>query len=75
MRRPAVTPVRTGGVRRDQPISDPFVDPPLVDPYVEQVDDECPTCGAYVLNHALHRDWHRTIRDEARRYKPPPTYR
>lgn len=52
-----------------------------VDPVVEQVDDECPKCGAYVLNKALHEDWHMHLRaaieeaqTEAKRYKSPPRY-
>ncbi len=28
------------------------------DPLVDFVEDECPTCGAYMLNPALHRDYH-----------------
>lgn len=56
-------------------------DAELVDPVVEQVEDECPKCGAYVLNHALHAEWHRHLRlaveeaqAEAKRYKSPPRY-
>lgn len=52
-----------------------------IDPVVEQVNDECPKCGAYVLNKALHEDWHMHLRAaieeaqaEARRYKSPPRY-
>jgi hypothetical protein len=52
-----------------------------VDPLVESVEDECPTCGAWMLNPALHRDWHKKqdqrfheIAREASRYKSPPTY-
>lgn len=37
-------------------------DEPL-DPLVEFVQDECPTCGAYMLNPALHRDWHNGLGD------------
>lgn len=47
----------------------------------DQVEDECPMCGAYMLNPALHRDWHlsiatqlQAIENEARAWKPPPTY-
>lgn len=56
-------------------------DKPYVDPLTDAVEDECPTCGAYMLNPALHRDWHadtdrrfRTIDAEARRYRPSPRY-
>jgi len=52
-----------------------------IDPVVEEVADECGTCGAYVLNHALHKDFHARQKrqfehlDElARRHVPPPTY-
>lgn len=61
------------------------MEPEPLDPVAEvlaaQVDDECPTCGAYVLNPALHRDWHGHLRaalnDLGRRadaYKDPPRY-
>jgi hypothetical protein len=60
------------------PSDDEFAD---LDPLVEQVQDECPTCGAYVLNEALHRDFHRRQREQfinldqlARRYVDPPRY-
>lgn len=53
----------------------------FTDPVVEQVDDECPKCGAFMLNKALHEDWHRHLRisveeamKEAKRYKSPPRY-
>lgn len=52
-----------------------------IDPVVEEVSDECPTCGAYVLNQALHEDFHRRQRQQfehldalARRYVEPPRY-
>lgn len=48
-----------------------------IDSLVEAVQDECPTCGAYVLNPALHSDWHRTLREQlfkVGQYVPPPTY-
>lgn len=52
-----------------------------IDPLVESVEDECPTCGAWMLNPALHRNWHadtisrfHAIAAEARRYKSPPVY-
>lgn len=52
-----------------------------VDPLVEQVEDECPTCGAWMLNPALHKEWHAKLRlrlqeleVEASRYKSPPVY-
>lgn len=37
-------------------------DEPL-DPLVDFVADECPTCGAYMLNPSLHRDWHSRLGD------------
>lgn len=47
----------------------------------EYVEDECPTCGAYILNPALHAQWHehiqsslRNLGERADRYKPPPVY-
>ena len=53
----------------------------LVDPLVEALNDECPKCGAYVLNTGLHEEWHRHLRlaieeaqTEAKRYKSPPRY-
>lgn len=45
-----------------------------IDPLVESVEDECPICGAWMLNPALHRDWHQKIWEEASRYKDPPRY-
>ncbi len=57
------------------------LDDDKIDAVVEAVQDECPTCGAYVLNPALHRDWHQQWRQrmsevaaEASRYKSPPVY-
>lgn len=67
--------------RRDLPESRPVSVDELVDPVVEQVDDECPTCGAWMLNPALHADFHRRQREQfehldalARRYVSPPRY-
>lgn len=44
------------------------------DPLVASVDDECPTCGAYMLNPELHANWHRDIARRADSYVSPPTY-
>ena len=52
----------------------PVVCAAMKDVLVASVEDECPTCGAYVLNHALHRDWHADISRRADSYSPPPTY-
>lgn len=56
-------------------------DKPHLDPLTEGVEDECPTCGAWMLNPQLHKNWHadtdrrfRMIDAEARRYKDPPRY-
>lgn len=52
-----------------------------IDPLVEEVADECGTCGAYVLNHTLHADFHRRQKQQfehldrlARQYVEPPRY-
>lgn len=54
---------------------------PSTDPLVEFVQDECPTCGAYMLNPALHADYHARLRQQfidldrlARQYVSPPRY-
>lgn len=49
----------------------PAIPPEVLASYV---DDECPTCGAYILNPALHESWHRQILDAARSYVDPPRY-
>lgn len=46
----------------------------MKDTLVASVEDECPTCGAYVLNHALHANWHRDIAEAASSYVSPPVY-
>lgn len=49
---------------------------PQIPPEVlaEYVDDECPTCGAWVLNVPLHAQWHIDIKTRADRYVDPPRY-
>jgi hypothetical protein len=51
------------------------------DALVDFVEDECPTCGAYMLNPAIHRDWHEKQRrqfgqldEAAHAYRPAPRY-
>lgn len=53
----------------------------MKDTLVASVEDECPTCGAYMLNPALHESWHhnlsdrlRAISEKAGRYVSPPVY-
>lgn len=50
----------------------------IADPLVAAIEDECPKCGAYVLNQALHADWHVHLRkaiENAGEYKPSSLYR
>lgn len=40
----------------------------------DAVEDECPTCGAWMLNPQLHHDWHERLNVEVRKYREPPRY-